>query len=92
MNEWKSIDENFMKFQDETKVHSRNIIYTFSSFIKCSSFQFLFFFPLITKVNQVPWMNIIHEFSMDAVSLMNMDKISSMKKLNFHGNKGCVTR
>jgi hypothetical protein len=31
--------------------------------------------------------NIIHEFAMDAVSLMNMDKISSMKKLNFHGRR-----
>jgi hypothetical protein len=34
---------------------------------------------------------IIHEFSMDAVSLMNMDKISSMKKLNFHGTRGVLT-
>jgi hypothetical protein len=68
MNEGKSIDEKFMKFQEETKVHSRNIIYTVISFIKCSSFQKKN--SPITRVNQVPWMNIqkniIPKFSMDA--------------------------
>jgi len=82
-----------MKFQDETKFIQEisSMLLFHSSSVVHSNF---FFFPPITRVNQVPWMNIekniIHEFSMDAVSLMNMDKISSMKKLNFHGTRGSL--
>ncbi len=84
---------NIHEISGLNKVHSRNIIYTLVSFIKCSSFQFCFFPPLLESTKFHGWiLKKYHSWIFNGCSFIDeygQNFINEKAELSW--NKGWIT-